>query len=305
MSSDPGAIATSLASLRKDYALKTLEEKDVDPDPIRQFGVWMVEAIHAQVPEPTAMSLATIDARHRPSNRICLLKGVDARGFVFYTNYQSRKARDIAANPVAALTFLWKELERQVRIEGTVEKVTEEESTAYFATRPLGSRIGAWASPQSERIENRAWLEQRWAELTKQYGEHPPRPPHWGGYRVLPDRIEYWQGRLSRLHDRIAYTRDALAWKVERLAPGRTAPPSTCGNSRRSASRAMRSSNRWRRCWPSTRRATSGSSDTVRSCGTRSSTSMCTASPPSMDTTGNSACGRASTVARRTNRAWC
>jgi len=219
MSSDPTAIALGLASIRKDYALKTLEEKNVDRDPIRQFGVWMVEAIHAQVPEPTAMSLATVDSRNRPSNRIVLLKGVDARGFVFFTNYESRKGRELAANPGAAMTFLWKELERQVRIEGTIEKVTEEESTAYYATRPLGSRIGAWASPQSSVIENRAWLEARWAELTKQYGEHPSRPPHWGGYRLLPDHVEFWQGRLSRLHDRIVYTREAAAWKISRLAP--------------------------------------------------------------------------------------
>lgn len=219
MSSDPAAIATSLAHLRKDYALKTLEEKDVDRDPLKQFGVWMVEAIHAQVPEPTAMTLSTVDSRRRPAGRIVLLKGVDARGFVFYTNYHSRKGRDLEANPGAAMTFLWKELERQVRIEGTVEKVTEEESTAYFATRPLGSRIGAWASPQSEPIENRLWLESRWAELTQKYGEHPPRPPHWGGYRLLPDWIEFWQGRLSRLHDRIVYTRAGGAWKIARLAP--------------------------------------------------------------------------------------
>jgi pyridoxamine 5'-phosphate oxidase len=219
MTSDPAAIATGLAHIRKDYALKSLEEKDVDRDPVRQFGVWMVEAIHAQVPEPTAMTLATVDARNRPSSRVVLLKGVDARGFVFYTNYESRKGRELAANPASAMTFLWKELERQVRIEGTVEKVTDEESTAYFATRPLGSRIGAWASPQSRAIENRAWLEARWTQLTKEHGEHPARPPHWGGYRLLPDYMEFWQGRLSRLHDRIAYARDAGAWKISRLAP--------------------------------------------------------------------------------------
>ena len=219
MSSDPAAIATTLANLRKDYALKTLEEKDVDRDPLKQFGVWMVEAIHAQVPEPTAMILATVDAHNRPSARVCLLKGVDASGFVFYTNYESRKGRELAANPAAAMTFLWKELERQVRIEGIVEKVSDEESAAYFATRPVGSRIGAWASPQSQPIENRQWLEKRWEELTQKYGEHPPRPPHWGGYRVRPDYIEFWQGRMSRLHDRIAYSRLGNLWEVARLAP--------------------------------------------------------------------------------------
>src|SRR5258708_39964365 len=153
-----------LAKVRRDYELKTLDESHVDRDPMKQFGVWMVEAIHAQVPEPTAMTLATADAKGRPSGRIVLLKGVDPRGFVFFTNYESRKGRDLAANPRAGLTFLWKELERQVRIEGSVEKVTPAESAAYFATRPLGSRIGAWASPQSEAIATRAWLEGRWAE---------------------------------------------------------------------------------------------------------------------------------------------
>lgn len=208
-----------LGGLRKDYALKALDERDVDRDPMKQFGVWMVEAIHAQLPEPTAMSLATVNAKGRPSGRIVLLKGVDPRGFVFYTNYASRKGKDLAAKPVAALTFLWKELERQVRIEGTVEKVSAEESEEYYAVRPLGSRIGAWASPQSEVIENRAWLEKRWDELGKQYGENPPRPANWGGYRVVPDYLEFWQGRGSRLHDRVAYSRAEGAWKIARLAP--------------------------------------------------------------------------------------
>jgi len=216
---DPPAIATQLANLRKDYALKTLDEKDVDRDPLKQFGVWMVEAIHAQVPEPTAMTLATADGAGRPSARIVLLKGVDPRGFVFYTNYESRKGRELDANPAAALTFLWKELERQVRVEGRVEKVSAEESTSYFDTRPLGSRIGAWASPQSRTIESRGWLEARWAKFTDEYGEKPPRPPHWGGYRLLPDYVELWQGRMSRLHDRIAYARGAEGWTTSRLAP--------------------------------------------------------------------------------------
>ena len=208
-----------LAAIRNDYALKTLDEAQVDRDPLRQFGVWMVEAIHAQVPEPTAMNLSTIGPEGRPAGRIVLLKGVDPNGFVFYTNYESRKGRDLAANPVAALTFMWKELERQVRIEGTVEKVSPGESDEYFATRPLGSRIGAWASPQSETIQNRAWLELRWSALGAQYGEEPPRPPHWGGYRVKADYMEFWQGRRSRLHDRIAYRRDGKEWKIARLAP--------------------------------------------------------------------------------------
>ena len=211
--------APDLAQLRNDYALKSLDERDVDADPLKQFGVWMVEAIHAQAPEPTAMALATASAKGRPAARIVLLKGVDPRGFVFYTNYDSRKGRELAANPQAALTFLWKELERQVRIEGSVEKVSAAESNAYYATRPLGSRIGAWASPQSERIENRAWLEKRWEELGRQHGENPPLPPNWGGYRVIPDYLEFWQGRRSRLHDRIAYTRSGNAWKIARLAP--------------------------------------------------------------------------------------
>ena len=211
--------APDLAQLRRDYELKTLDESHVDRDPMKQFGVWMVEAIHAQVPEPTAMTLATADAKGKPSSRIVLLKGVDPRGFVFFTNYQSRKGREIAANPQASLTFFWKELERQVRIEGRVEKVSAEESSAYYDTRPLGARIGAWASPQSEVIDNRGWLEKRWEELSRQHGEHPQRPPHWGGYRVVPDYLEFWQGRRSRLHDRIAYTRDGNAWKLARLAP--------------------------------------------------------------------------------------
>lgn len=216
----PPPVAADLAALRTDYSLKTLDEQQVGRDPLQQFGLWMVEAIHAKVPEPTAMNLSTVDAGGRPSGRIVLLKGVDPRGFVFFTNYESRKGRDLAARPVAALTFMWKELERQVRIEGTVEKVSGAESDAYYETRPLGSRIGAWASPQSEAIENRAWLEERLAALTKEYGEQPTRPEHWGGYRVMPERIEFWQGRLSRLHDRIVFTREeGGGWKIARLAP--------------------------------------------------------------------------------------
>jgi len=208
-----------LASIRNEYALKTLDESQVDRDPLRQFGVWMVEAIHAQVPEPTAMSLSTVGKDGRPAGRIVLLKGVDASGFVFYTNYESRKGRDLAAHPFAALTFMWKELERQVRIEGDVEKVSEAESDEYFNTRPLGSRVGAWASPQSSPIESREWLEQRWSALAVEHGTTPARPANWGGYRVRPEHIEFWQGRMSRLHDRIAYSRLANAWEIVRLAP--------------------------------------------------------------------------------------
>ena len=215
--SDPPAIATDLAALRKDYALKTLDH--VDRDPLKQLGGCLVVAIHAQVPEPPAMTLSTVGEDGRPSGRIVLLKGVDPRGFVFYTNYESRKGQDLAAHPVASLTFLWKELERQVRIEGAVEKVTPEESDEYYRTRPIGSRIGAWASPQSAVLVSREWLEARWKELGEEYGDDPPRPPHWGGYRVMPEYLEFWQGRTSRLHDRIVYRREGGAWKVSRLAP--------------------------------------------------------------------------------------
>jgi len=209
----------NLADLRRDYALKTLDESQVDRDPLRQFETWMQEALGAQLPEPTAMHLATVGADGRPSGRIVLLKGVDAEGFVFYTNYESRKGRELAANPVAAITFLWKELERQVRIEGSVGKVSVAESDAYFASRPMPSRIGAWASPQSQAIDSRAWLVASIAKATLAHGHAPTRPPHWGGYRLVPDRLEFWQGRQSRLHDRVHYTREGEGWRIRRLAP--------------------------------------------------------------------------------------
>ena len=208
-----------LAALRTDYALKRLDETDVDADPFRQFHAWMKEAIEAEVPEPTAMTLATVDASGRPSARIMLLKGLDDRGFVFYTNYASRKGGELGANPRAALVFFWKEVERQVRVEGAVEKVTTQESDEYFGVRPLGSRIGAWASTQSALIESRGWLEARVKEAEAKHGDNPPRPPHWGGYRVIPEALEFWQGRRNRLHDRIAYARAGAGWKLSRLSP--------------------------------------------------------------------------------------
>ncbi|MBZ0249497.1 MAG: pyridoxamine 5'-phosphate oxidase [Burkholderiales bacterium] len=210
----------NIADIRKDYALRRLDESDVDADPFKQFHAWLREAIEAQVPEPTAMTLATAGASGRPAARIMLLKALDDRGFVFYTNYASRKGAELEARPAAALTFFWKELERQVRIEGAIEKVSAAESDEYFASRPLGSRIGAWASTQSATIESRQWLEARVKAAEAQHGGSPPRPPHWGGYRVIPDWLEFWQGRQSRLHDRIAYTRGAGGgWQVTRLSP--------------------------------------------------------------------------------------
>jgi pyridoxamine 5'-phosphate oxidase len=209
----------NLADIRREYAHETLDESQVDRDPLRQFEGWMQEALRAELPEPTAMHLATVGADGRPSGRIVLLKGVDADGFVFYTNYESRKGRELAANPAAALTFLWKELERQVRIEGIVGTVSAAESDAYFSSRPVASRIGAWASPQSHPIESRGWLVGSIAKATLAHGHAPTRPPHWGGYRLVPDRLEFWQGRQSRLHDRVHYAREAEGWRIRRLAP--------------------------------------------------------------------------------------
>ncbi len=210
----------TLAELRKDYARGSLDESSVERDPIRQFQLWFQQALDAQLPEPNAMTVATVDAEGRPSARILLIKGVDERGFVFFTNYESRKGRELAANPHASLLFFWSELERQVRIEGAVEKTSEQESDAYFASRPLGSRIGAWASEQSREIASRMELEAREKAYVERFGENPPRPPHWGGYRLVPERIEFWQGRPSRLHDRIVYIREPDGhWRIVRLSP--------------------------------------------------------------------------------------
>ncbi|MPW16217.1 pyridoxamine 5'-phosphate oxidase [Paraburkholderia sp. CNPSo 3157] len=212
---------STLADLRKNYSRGSLDIPDVDPNPFRQFDKWFKQAVDAQLPEPNTMTLATVDARGRPSARIVLIKGVDERGFVFFTNYESRKGHELAENPHASLLFYWIELERQVRIEGTVVKTSDAESDAYYASRPLGSRIGAWASDQSKVIESRALLEAREREFSAQYGENPPRPPHWGGYRLIPDAIEFWQGRPSRLHDRLLYTRSSGSadWTIARLSP--------------------------------------------------------------------------------------
>jgi pyridoxamine 5'-phosphate oxidase len=210
----------SIADLRREYQLRGLSESEVDPDPVAQFRRWFDGALAAGVAEPNAMVLATATPDGRPSARVVLLKGVDERGFAFFTNYLSRKGRELASNPHAALTFFWPELERQVRVEGTVAPVSPEESDAYFRSRPPDSQLGAWASPQSEVVGGREMLERRLAELRERFaGGDVPRPPHWGGYRLQPQAIEFWQGRADRLHDRLCYTRAGSAWRIGRLAP--------------------------------------------------------------------------------------
>ena len=214
-------MSLDLASLRKNYALQSLSETDVAPDPMIQFDRWFRETLDAKLPEPNAMTVATVGLNGRPSARTVLLKIADARGFVFFTNYESQKGNELAENPQAALLFTWLELERQIRIEGQTEKVHPSESESYFQIRPKASQIGAWASPQSRIIPSRETLEAKQQELQLQYAnaEVLPLPPFWGGYRVIPDRIEFWQGRRSRLHDRILYTLEGETWKIERLAP--------------------------------------------------------------------------------------
>lgn len=216
---------TSIADLRKSYERAELNEDASQGDPLLQFQQWLGEAIAAEVPEPNAMTLATVGSDLRPSTRVVLIKGFDARGIVWYTNYESRKGQELAGNPYAALQFHWVELERVVRIEGLVERVSDAESDAYFHSRPLDSRIGAWASPQSQVISSRAVLVANAARYGAQFLLQPPRPPHWGGYRLKPDQWQFWQGRKSRLHDRLRYTLQPNAdqreqlWIRERLAP--------------------------------------------------------------------------------------
>jgi pyridoxamine 5'-phosphate oxidase len=210
----------TVADLRKEYTRAGLSESDVDADPVEQFRRWFDEALEADLHEPNAMTVATATPDGRPSARVVLLKGFDERGFVFYTNYEGRKGRELEENPRAALLFYWGELERQVRIEGTVSRTSEGESDAYYASRPRGSRLGAWASEQSRAVEGREVLEGRVRDLDAEYeGREVPRPAFWGGYRVEPEAVEFWQGRESRLHDRISYRRGDGGWEIERLQP--------------------------------------------------------------------------------------
>lgn len=209
----------SIAQLRKNYTFGQLSETEVPPNPLSLFQVWFDQAVKAECPEPNSMTLATADTAGNPSARIVLLKGADEAGFTFFTNYESQKGKDLAARPHAALLFHWHELERQVRVKGMVERVSAAESDEYFHSRPAASRIGAWASPQSAEIPNREFLEEAEKRFAADFGDKPPRPEHWGGYRLHPTEIEFWQGRPSRLHDRIHYQLDGAHWRITRLAP--------------------------------------------------------------------------------------
>jgi pyridoxamine 5'-phosphate oxidase len=209
----------NIADLRQEYMRAGLSEAQADADPLRQFERWFEDALRAKLPLPNAMTLATVTPSGAPSARIVLLKGLEQGGFVFYTNYLSRKGRELERNAKACLVLLWSDLERQVRIDGTVQKVTSAESDAYYATRPLGARHSAWASAQSETVSSRETLEKAMADTKARHGENPSRPPHWGGYRVIPLEIEFWQGRSDRLHDRLRYRRADTSWTIERLSP--------------------------------------------------------------------------------------
>jgi len=209
-----------IAALRRDYAMAALRETEAHADPVRQFETWFADAVAAQVPEPNAMTLATATRDGVPSARVVLLKGVDAQGFVFFTDYRSRKGAELTENPLAALVFLWKEIERQVRISGSVSRVTPAESEAYYRSRPLGSRLGAWASHQSAVIASRDELEERLRDVSARFADGDvPLPPHWGGFRLVPDEIEFWQGRQDRLHDRLRYEHTQAGWTISRLSP--------------------------------------------------------------------------------------
>ncbi len=211
----------TIAALREDYRAKTLEIGDVHSDPILQFKDWFQEALDSTIKEANAMTIATVDAAGKPSARIVLLKGFDENGFIFYTNYDSKKGQDLAANPNIAAVFLWKDLERQIRIDGVAKKISRADSLKYYKSRPKGSQIGAWASPQSQIIPDRSILENNAIDLKEKYkaSDSLPIPPHWGGYVIQPNLIEFWQGRSSRLHDRICYTLEGEQWKIDRLAP--------------------------------------------------------------------------------------
>jgi len=209
----------SIADLRQEYMRAGLSEAQADADPLRQFERWFDDALRAKLPLPNAMTLATVTPAGAPAARIVLLKGVEQGAFLFYTNYLSRKGQELERRASACLLLLWSDLERQVRVDGTVEKVTARESDAYYATRPLGARLSAWASAQSAPVPSRETLEKALASARERHGDQPPRPPHWGGYRVVPQQIEFWQGRADRLHDRLLYRRAGGSWTLERLSP--------------------------------------------------------------------------------------
>lgn len=211
--------AMKIADLRTEYTFAGLRRADLHADPLQQFRNWFQAALSAGVPEPNAMTLSTVDSVGQPSSRIVLLKDIDPRGFTFYTNYQSRKGRELAANPKAGLTIFWPGLERQVSVRGACEKLSRQESEVYFKSRPIGSRLGAWASDQSSPIPNREFLENKLNEITAKFGENPPLPDYWGGYLLIPQTVDFWQGRPNRLHDRFLYTRTETGWKTERLSP--------------------------------------------------------------------------------------
>jgi pyridoxamine 5'-phosphate oxidase len=210
---------TDLADLRRDYAGKALTKDSVASDPLIQFNTWLDEALNSEITDANAMTVATVDADRRPSSRVVLLKGLDEQGFVFFTNYDSKKGSDLAANPNVSLSFFWPQLQRQVIISGTAEKISVDESAAYFRTRPVDSQIAAWASEQSSPLDSRAALDAKFQKMREKFGDNIPLPPFWGGYRVLPERMEFWQGRASRLHDRIVYQLVDGRWIIERLSP--------------------------------------------------------------------------------------